>query len=36
MRVLLIEDDQEISELLAGFLESESMEVVPAYDGETA
>lgn len=36
MRLLLIEDDTEISGMLSGFLESEAYEVVTANDGEEA
>lgn len=36
MRLLLIEDDIEISQMLSGFLESEAYEVVTAGDGEEA
>lgn len=36
MRLLLVEDDTEISEMLKGYLESEEYEVVQAYDGEEA
>lgn len=33
MKLLLVEDDKEISEMLAGYLETEGFTVVPAYDG---
>lgn len=36
MKILLIEDDIEISEMLQHFLESESFEIVNAFDGEEA
>jgi len=36
MKVLLIEDDTEISEMLKNFLMTENFEVVTAYDGESA
>lgn len=36
MKILLIEDDIEISEMLQRFLESESFEIVNAFDGEEA
>lgn len=36
MKILLIEDDVEISEMLQHFLESESFEIVSAFDGEEA
>ncbi|MGB8455347.1 MAG: response regulator transcription factor [Anaerocolumna sp.] len=36
MKILLIEDDIEISEMLQHFLESESFEIVSAFDGEEA
>lgn len=36
MRILLVEDDREISEMLKSFLKSEQFEVVTAYDGEQA
>lgn len=34
MRLLIIEDDREISEMLCGFLETEAYEVTTAADGE--
>lgn len=36
MKVLLAEDDTEISEMLKNFLMTENFEVVTAYDGESA
>ncbi|MDE7204741.1 MAG: response regulator transcription factor [Lachnospiraceae bacterium] len=36
MKILLIEDDTEISEMLKNFLITENFEVVTAYDGESA
>lgn len=36
MKILLIEDDVEISEMLKKFLTTEGFEVVTAYDGESA
>ena len=36
MKILLIEDDVEISDMLIKFLGTEGFEVVPAYDGESA
>lgn len=36
MKILLIEDDLEISDMLSNFLVTESFEVVTAYDGESA
>lgn len=36
MKVLLVEDDTEISEVLKNFLMTENFEVVTAYDGESA
>lgn len=36
MKILLIEDDTEISEMLKTFLMTENFEVVTAYDGESA
>lgn len=36
MKILLIEDDAEISEMLKNFLMTENFEVVTAYDGESA
>ena len=36
MRILLIEDDTEISGMLADYLTAENFEIVPAYDGESA
>lgn len=36
MKVLLVEDDTEISEMLKNFLMTENFEVVTAYDGESA
>ncbi len=36
MKILLIEDDTEISEMLKNFLMTENFEVVTAYDGESA
>lgn len=36
MKILLIEDDMEISEMLKNFLMTENFEVVAAYDGESA
>lgn len=36
MKILLIEDDMEISEMLKNFLMTENFEVVTAYDGENA
>ena len=32
--ILLIEDDKELSEIIAGFLKKEGYEIVQAYDGE--
>lgn len=34
MKILLIEDDVEISDMLKKFLGTEGFEVVTAYDGE--
>lgn len=34
MRLLIIEDDTEIIDMLSGFLESEAFEVVTACDGD--
>jgi DNA-binding response OmpR family regulator len=34
MRILLIEDDIEISEMLKGYLQANDFEVIAAYDGE--
>ncbi len=36
MKILLIEDDVEISDMLKKFLGTEGFEVVTAYDGESA
>lgn len=36
MKILLVEDDAEISEMLKNFLMTENFEVVAAYDGESA
>ncbi len=36
MKVLLVEDDVEISDMLKNFLTTEGFEVVAAYDGESA
>lgn len=36
MKILLVEDDVEISEMLKNFLITENFEVVTAYDGESA
>lgn len=36
MRILLVEDDMEISGMLKEYLTSENYEVIPAYDGESA
>lgn len=36
MKILLVEDDAEISEMLKNFLMTENFEVVTAYDGESA
>lgn len=36
MKILLVEDDTEISEMLKNFLITENYEVVTAYDGESA
>ncbi len=36
MKLLLIEDDVEISDMLKKFLETEGFEIVTAYDGESA
>ncbi len=36
MKILLIEDDTEISDMLKKFLETEGFEVAAAYDGESA
>ncbi|MDE6910100.1 MAG: response regulator transcription factor [Lachnospiraceae bacterium] len=36
MKILLVEDDVEISEMLKNFLVTENFEVVTAYDGESA
>lgn len=36
MKILLVEDDVEISTLLKNFLETEGFEVTAAYDGESA
>lgn len=33
MKILLVEDDTEISEMLKNFLMTENFEVVTAYDG---
>ena len=35
-RILLVEDDKEISEMLKSYLEAENYEVVCAIDGEEA
>jgi len=35
-RLLLIDDDKELSQLLSEYLTTEGFEVTPAYDGETA
>lgn len=36
MKILLVEDDVEISDMLKNFLETEGFEVTVAYDGESA
>lgn len=36
MKILLIEDDQEISEMLTNFLATEHFEIVTAFDGKSA
>ncbi|QNM05387.1 response regulator transcription factor [Qiania dongpingensis] len=36
MKILLVEDDLEISGMLRDFLKTENFEVVPAYDGKSA
>lgn len=36
MKILLVEDDVEISDMLKNFLETEGFEVTAAYDGESA
>jgi DNA-binding response OmpR family regulator len=36
MKILLVEDDEEISEMLKNFLCTENFEVITAYDGEEA
>lgn len=36
MKILLVEDDKEISEMLKGFLMTENFEVTTAFDGECA
>ena len=36
MRILLVEDDIETSDMLKDFLITENFEVVTAYDGESA
>lgn len=36
MKILLVEDDREISEMLKGFLMTENFEVTTAFDGECA
>lgn len=36
MKILLVEDDIEISDMLKNFLMTESFEVVAALDGESA
>lgn len=36
MKILLVEDDTEISDMLKSFLTTEDFEVVAAYDGESA
>lgn len=36
MKILLVEDDMEISDMLKNFLETEGFEVVTAYDGVSA
>lgn len=36
IKILLVEDDTEISEMLKNFLMTENFEVVTAYDGESA
>ena len=33
-KILLIEDDRELQEIMSGFLKKEGYEVVQAYDGE--
>ena len=35
-KILLVEDDAEISEMLKNYLETENYEVVCAFDGEEA
>ena len=36
MKILLVEDDVEISDMLKNFLETEGFEIVAAYDGVSA
>lgn len=36
MKILLVEDDIEISDMLKNFLMTENFEVITAYDGESA
>ncbi len=36
MKILLVEDDVEISDMLKKFLKTEGFEVIAAYDGESA
>ena len=36
MKILLVEDDIEISDMLKNFLMTENFEVVAAFDGESA
>lgn len=36
MKILLIEDDTEISDMLADYLSTENYEIITAYDGENA
>lgn len=36
MKILLIEDDAEISDMLADYLSTENYEIITAYDGENA
>ena len=35
-KILLVEDDMEISTMLKNFLTTEKFEVITAYDGKTA
>lgn len=36
MKILLVEDDREISDMLKNFLITENYEVTAAFDGESA